>query len=49
METMYASKDFVNQSIKILSQILGLRLFYPSKKFDHEIDLKGLMYLVFLD
>lgn len=30
-------------------QLSGLRLWHPSIKFDHEINLKVLMYLMLLD
>ena len=36
-------------SINFVSQILALRLWYPSIKFGHEINLKDLMCLVLLD
>ena len=35
--------------IKDLPQIPGLRFWYPSIKFGHEINLKGLLHLVLLD
>ena len=47
MEKMHSSEHFVNQSVKILLQIPGLRLQYPSIKFGYEINIKGLMYLMF--
>ena len=49
MVKIQPSEHFINQSVKILHQILGLRFWYPSIKFGHEINLKGLMYLVLLD
>ena len=35
-------QHFLNQSIKVLSQIWGLRIWFSSRKFDHEMNLKGL-------
>ena len=49
MEKIWSSKHFINQSVKISPQIPGLEFRYLSLKFGHEIDLKGLMYLVLLD
>ena len=42
----------LHQMVKIQPSehfMLGLRFWYPSIKFGHEINLKGLMYLVLLD
>ena len=39
----------MNQSEKVLPQISGLRIWCPSRKFGHEMNLKGLLYLVLLD
>ena len=44
LENIYQSDHFLNQSIKILSQISGLRISCPSRKFGHETNLKGLLY-----
>ena len=48
---MQPSEHFVNQSLKILPQLSGLRLWwYPSINFSYEINLKVLMmYLLLLD
>ena len=45
----YPSEHFSNQSVKVLSQISGLRIWSPLKKFGHEMKLKDLVYLVLLD
>ena len=34
---------------RFLSQISGLRIWFPSRNFGHEINLKGLLYLGLLD
>ena len=49
LENPYPSERFLKQSIKVLPQISGLRIWYPSRKSDHEVNLKGLFYLVLLD
>ena len=38
-----------DQSEKVLRQISGLKIWCPSKKFGHEMNLKGLLYLALLD
>ena len=38
-----------NQPEKVLPQISGLGIWCPSKKFGHEMNLKGLLYLALLD
>ena len=42
-------EHFINQSVKVLPQISGLRIWCPSREFDHEINLKVLLFLVLLD
>ena len=37
---MYPSEHFVNQSVKILPQLSGLRLLYTSINLGYETDLK---------
>ena len=49
LENPYPSEHFLKQSIKVLPQISGLRIWYPSRKSDQEVNLKGLFYLVLLD
>ena len=44
-ENIYSSKHFLNQSVKVLSLISGLRIWCPLRKFGHSINLKGLLYL----
>ena len=41
----------IHQSISVqpFRQILGLRIWCSSGKFEHEMNLKGLLYLVQLD
>ena len=34
-------EHFINQSVKVLPQISGLRIWCPSRKFGHEINLKS--------
>ena len=45
---MSPSEHFVNQAVKILPQLSGLRLWYCSINFGYEINLKVLRYLVFI-
>ena len=49
IKNIYPSEHFLNQSVKNLSQISRLRIWCPSRKFGHEMNLKGLLYLVLLD
>ena len=52
LENIYPPVHFLNQSVKVLSQIPGLRIWCPSRKFElneNEMNLKGLFYLVLLD
>ena len=49
LKTVWPSEHFVNQSVKTLFQISVLRLWYLTIKFGHEINLKGLMFLMLLD
>ena len=44
-----SSEHFLNQSVKVLPQISGLRIWCSSSKFDHEMNSKGLLYLVPLE
>ena len=36
-------------SVQVFPQISGLRIWCSSGKFEHEMNLKGLLYLVQLD
>ena len=51
LKNKYASEHLLNQSAKVLPQITGLRIWSPSRKFGHghEMNLKGLLYLVLLN
>ena len=44
-----SSEHFLNQSVKVLPQISGLRIWCSSSKFDHEMNSKGLLQLVPLE
>ena len=48
LEKIYPSEHFLNQSVKVLPKISGLRIWCPSMKFDHEMNWKGFLYLVLL-
>ena len=45
----YPSNDFSNQPQKVLPLISGLRICWSSRKFGHEMKLKGSLYLALLD
>ena len=45
----YPAEHFSNQPQKVLPQISGLRIWCSSRKFAHERNLKGLLYLELLD
>ena len=52
LENIYPSEHFLNQTVKVLLQISGLRIWCSSRKFElnkNEMNLKGLWYLVLLD
>ena len=49
LENIYSSEYFLNQSVKGLPQISGLRIWYPSRKSGNEMNLKRFLYLVLLD
>ena len=41
----FIPEHFLNQSEKVLPQISGVRIWCSSRKFGHEMNLKGLLYL----
>ena len=45
----YPAEHFSNQPQKVLPQISGLRICWPSRKFGHKMKLKGSLYLALLD
>ena len=46
LKNIYASEHFFNQSVKLLPQFSGLRIWSPSKKFGHGMYLNDLLYLL---
>ena len=49
LENKNPSEHLLKKSIKVLSQISRLRIWFPLRKFDHEMNLKDSLYLVLLD
>ena len=47
-KNIYLSQHFLNHS-ESFTQISGLRIWFPTSKFGHEMNLKGLLNLVLLD
>ena len=49
LENIYPSVHFLNQSAKVLYKTSELKVWCPSRKFGHKMNLKGLLNVVLLD